>query len=129
MSAACSRMFERKRESVSEFHTIGADIRKFRSPNFVRVRGITRSLRVAECRLVRPGSCTHWSANVTEIGRADVVNTVPSQDGDFVADLLLYIAPVEDWGDVADHPSINNESHSSVQNHLKSLNFFFSDSV
>ena len=30
------------------------DIRKLRSPNFVRVRGITRSPRVAERRLVHP---------------------------------------------------------------------------
>ena len=39
-----------------EFQTVGADTRKLRSPNFVRDRGIKRSLRVAESRLVRPGA-------------------------------------------------------------------------
>ena len=60
---------------------------------------------------------------------ADAVNTVPSQHGDFVAYSMLYREPVEDimqdWGDVAELPRNNNESLSSVQNHLKSLNFSF----
>ena len=41
------------------------------------------------------GGCSPRGANVTEIGRADAVNTVPSQYGDFVADSVLYREPVE----------------------------------
>ena len=51
MFAACSKMLERITERV-----VGVDIRKLRSPNFVRVREIARSPRVAERRLVRPGA-------------------------------------------------------------------------
>ena len=43
-------------ERIREFHTVGANIRELRSPNWVRVRGITRSPRIAERRLVRPGA-------------------------------------------------------------------------
>jgi hypothetical protein len=61
------------------------------------------------------------------------VNTVPSQYGDFVADSVLYREPVEDItedrGDVAELARTNDESRSSVQNHLKSLNFSFRDTV
>ena len=66
-------------------------------------------------------------------GWAGAVNTVPSQYGDFVADSMLYREPVEDitedLGDVAKLSRTNNESRSSVQNHLKSLNFSFRDTV
>ena len=77
--------------------------------------------------------CSHWSTNVTEIGQADAVNTILSQYGDFVADSVLYREPVEDItedrGDMAELPRTNQESRSSVQDFLKSMNFSFRNTV
>ena len=77
--------------------------------------------------------CSHRSTNVTEIGRADAVNKVPSQYGDFVADSVLYGEPVEniteDRGDMAELPltnvmNVRYSSHSQNSHEGASSNVF-----
>ena len=73
-------------------------------------------------------SISRQSTNITKIGRADAVNTVLSQYDDFESDLMLWsVENITDYlSDLAELCRTNNESRSSVQDHLKSQDFSFS---
>ena len=109
----------------SEFHTIGANIRKLSSPNFVRVREIKRLPRVAERRLVPPGaSVTGAQKSPKYAGPMPCIQSRASMAILYLIRCCTVEDIAENWGDVAKLSRIN-ESRSSVQNHLKSLNFSF----
>ena len=93
MFAACSKMLERIRERVPHRRC------GYTETPFAQFSSCSRDHKIATRRWTQVCSsrgCSHRSIDVTEIGRADAVNAVPSQYGDFVADSVLYREPVED---------------------------------
>jgi len=122
-------MDDEQRCDGSAFQTVGAATWKLRRPSCVLVEGTSMSWRSAERRFARQEMPATGGADVVEVGKTVITDTVKRKDCYFELYSLRHWEPMKHvakgWRDA----NTNDQTGGSVRGHLKSMGDLRRDTV